>query len=96
MQEIGLSNGQVLRWAIEDLSPKLSKTSWRNFPAAQFCFSWILHQISFPDLGPHLAQFLPFCLCFTDDWEVKNKLMGLTCLNHVGKYHNHVPIIDAL
>ena len=85
--ESGSVDGQVLRWAIQDLSPKLGKTIWRNYPAAQFCFSWILHQLSFPDLGPRLSDFLPFSLCFIDDWEVKNKAMGLTCLDHIGKYY---------
>lgn len=77
------SDGEILLWAINDLSPKLAKTRWRNFPAAQFCFSWILHQVTFPNLGPRLPQFLPFTLCFIDDWEIKNKLMGITCLDHI-------------
>ena len=82
--EVIYSDGEILLWAIEDLSPKLAKTRWRNFPAAQFCFSWILHQVTFPNLGPRLPQFLPFTLCFIDDWEIKNKLMGVTCLDHIG------------
>lgn len=76
---------QILHIAIKELSPKLSKTSWKNYPAAQFCFSWILHQITLPDLGAHLPNFLPFTLCFVDDWETKNKLMGLTCMDHIVK-----------
>ena len=87
-REVIYSDGEILLCAINDLSPKLAKTRWRNFPAAQFCFSWILHQVTFPNLGPRLPQFLPFTLCFIDDWEIKNKLMGITCLDHIGKILN--------
>jgi len=86
------SDGEILLWAINDLSPKLAKTRWRNFPAAQFCFSWILHQVTFPNLGPRLPQFLPFTLCFIDDWETKNKLMGLTCLDHIVEEANQTEL----
>ena len=88
--ELVYSAGEVLLWAINDLSPKLAKKCWRNFPGAQFCFSWILHQVTFPNLGPRLQHFLPFTLCFIDDWELKNKLMGLTCLDHIGKNYYSV------
>ena len=80
------ADSQILHIAIKELSPKLSKTCWKNFPAAQHCFSWILHQITFPDIGTQLTEFLPFSLCFVDDWESKNKLLGLTCLDHISKY----------
>ena len=75
---------QVLNWSIRELSPKLTKTLWRKYPAAQFCFAWILHQITSPNLGACIPEFLPFTLCFMDDWEDKNKIMGLTCLDHIG------------
>jgi len=90
--EVTCTNEQVLHWAIQDLSPKLAKKSWRSYPAAQFCFSWILHQAMSPNVGPRLSEFLPFTLCFIDDWELKNKVMGLTCLDHIVKEANQTEL----
>ena len=88
--DVTKADAQILRLSIKELSQKLTKICWKNHPAAQYCFSWILHQITFPHVGVHLPDFLPFTLCFTDDWEATNKLMGLTCLDHISKYYNYM------
>ena len=33
--------------------------------------------------APNLPEFLPFVLTFCDDWEVKNKIFALHCLDHI-------------
>lgn len=35
------------------------------------------------DLGDHLAYLLPPALFIADDWENRNKLLGIQCLQHI-------------
>ncbi len=78
-----LLQGNVLKWCLQELHPKLDKDSWRLYPAACRCFSWLLHQITAPNLSNLLNEFLPFVLRFIDDWDIKNKAFGVQCLNHI-------------
>ena len=70
-----------LQWCLSDLRLKLgSQNGWKNYPGAQVCFSWILRQLN---NSIYLPDFLPFVLKFGDDWETKNKIFAIHCLQHI-------------
>ena len=70
-----------LQWCLSDLRLKLgSQNGWKNYPGAQVCFSWILRQLN---TSIYLPDFLPFVLKFGDDWETKNKIFAIHCLQHI-------------
>jgi len=81
VNKILLNDQKVLRGCINELRPKLD--NFRDYPAAQTCFVWLLNHVQFPELSGHVAEFLPFSLRFVDDWESRNKSVGLGCLNHI-------------
>lgn len=83
VSSIVVEHGQLLRWCLEEIHPKLTKSEWRQYPGAQHCLLWLLHQITSPDLSQYIGEFLPFALRFVDDWESKNKLVGIHCLDHI-------------
>ena len=72
---------EFLQWCLTELRLKLgSQNEWKNYPGAQYCFSWLLRQLN---SFQNLPEFLPFVLKFGDDWEIKNKIFALHCLQHV-------------
>ena len=56
---------------------------WKSYPGAQYCFSWLLRQVSGDLLRNNLQEFLPFALRFLDDWQLENKICALHCLDHI-------------
>ncbi|KAK8398917.1 hypothetical protein O3P69_004191 [Scylla paramamosain] len=44
---------------------------------------WILRNTCKDDLGEHLVLLLPPALFIVDDWEDRNKLLGIQCLHHI-------------
>ncbi len=79
----GLPAGQLVRWAVADLAPRVDKDSLRRHPAAVFCCVWLLHQLWHPHLAEFVGFFLPFSLCLLGDWQEENKLRGVQCLLHL-------------
>ena len=72
---------EFLQWSLTELRLKLgSQNEWKNYPGAQYCFSWLLRQLN---SFRNLPEFLPFVLKFGDDWEIKNKIFALHCLQHI-------------
>jgi len=72
---------KLLKRCLEELHPKLDE--FRDYPGAQASFFWLMHHVQFPHLSAHIHEFLPFALRFLDDWEGKNKLIGVQCLRHL-------------
>ena len=69
---------EFLSWCLSELRVKLQ--DWKNYPGAQFCFAWLLRQLN---AFSHLPEYLPYVLKFCDDWEIKNKIFSLHCLQHI-------------
>ena len=74
---------EILKKCLTELHHKLDKKSWKHFPGAQCNFEWILRQVSSHYLSQNLQEFLPFSLRFLDDWENKNKLFAILCIDYV-------------
>ena len=83
MIKIFVNRPDVLKLCLNEVQQKLGKDSWKNHPGAQCSFAWILRQISSPHVSQYLQEFLPFSLRFLDDWEIKNKLFAIQCLDHI-------------
>ena len=75
------SDCEILNWCLEDLHNKLE--TWKNYPGAQHSLSWLLRQLTSPEISQFLPKFMPFVLRFLDDWEPRNKITALHCLDHI-------------
>lgn len=74
---------EILKAILQKLSEDLRKDNWRQRPSLKMSYWWILRNIGKDDLGDHLAYLLPPALFIADDWENRNKLLGLQCLQHI-------------
>ena len=83
ISELFHNHPNLLKKCLTELHQKLDKKSWKHFPGAQCNFEWILHQVSSHYLTQNLQEFLPFSLRFLDDWEIKNKLFAILCIDHI-------------
>ncbi|KAG0722461.1 TELO2-interacting protein 2 [Chionoecetes opilio] len=81
---IGKDNRQdFMKPTLQKLSEMLNKDNWKMYPSLKMSYWWILRNIGKDDLGEHLVHLLPPALFIVDDWEAKNKLLGLKCLHHI-------------
>ena len=65
------------------LLPQLTKANWKQNPAAVSVFSTCLCEVKFPNTSVFLDQLLPPSLLFSDDHELKSKVLGVNCLHHI-------------
>ena len=65
--------------------PLLLRDTWRQNPMAVAGFQYCLQTMTFPHLSEFIEQVLPPSLLFLDDYNVKNKEMGIECLMHIIK-----------
>lgn len=70
---------------LQRLSEMLNKSNWRMYPSLKMTYWWILRNTGKDDLGEHLVLLLPPALFIVDDWEDRNKQLGIQCLHHVLK-----------
>jgi hypothetical protein len=82
VSEIFNNDEEFLQLCLKSIQEKL-EDDWRSYPGAQYCFSWLLRQVSGDLLRHHLQEFLPFALRFLDDWQLENKTFALHCLDHI-------------
>lgn len=83
----GLPGDEPTYWlfkeVLEILSRRLLKSTWESSPDAKVVFSWMLHQVSRPDLSEFLRYVMPPSLLFSDDYRTENKVLGITCLHYI-------------
>lgn len=82
INEILNKDEDFMRFCLNTIHEKL-EDDWKSHPGAQYCFSWLLRQVSGDLLRRHLQEFLPFALRFLDDWQLENKIFALHCLDHI-------------
>ena len=80
---IFVNHPDLLKYCLTEVQQKLGKNSWKRYPGAQCSFAYILRQVSSPHMSQYLQEFLPFALRFLDDWEIKNKIFAVECLDHI-------------
>ncbi|XP_045132086.1 TELO2-interacting protein 2-like isoform X2 [Portunus trituberculatus] len=68
---------------LQRLSEMLNKSNWRMYPSLKMTYWWILRNTGKDDLGEHLKVLLPPALFIVDDWEDRNKVLGIQCLSHI-------------
>ena len=73
----------VFQSMIEVLKPRLRKNHWKQNPASVVCFTAILTELKSPEVGNYLSDILPLLLNLIDDFEAKNKIVGLKCVQHL-------------
>ena len=73
----------VFQSAGDILRPFLHKDRWKRDPAAVACYVSLLTELKSPAIGDCLAEIFPPMLNLIDDFELKHKLMGITCAQHV-------------
>jgi len=73
----------LIRRVLDEVLPKLTRTTWKLNPAASHVFRRCLLVTRQPLLSDFLPMFLPPMLLFVDDFEAKNRLSGLHCLRHI-------------
>ncbi|XP_076761950.1 TELO2-interacting protein 2 [Xylocopa sonorina] len=78
------------------LRPKLTKDTWRSYPAAVACYKWIIYQVEEPSLYNHIENVLPTALLIIDDNVPENVVLGLECLHQILQ-HSHLKkgLIDS-
>ena len=70
----------LLQRVLNEVLPKLTKSTWKLNPAASHVFRRCLLATQQPLLSDCLPMFLPPTFLFVDDFEVDNRLSGLSCL----------------
>jgi len=82
---LNLNDGKfsLLRQVLNELLPKLTRTTWKLNPASSHVFRRCLLGTQQPLLSDCLPMFLPPTLLFVDDFETENRLSGLHCLSHI-------------
>lgn len=73
----------LLQHVLNDVLPKLTRTTWKLNPVASHVFRRCLLVTRQPLLSDFLPMFLPPTLLFVDDFEAENRLSGLRCLQHI-------------
>lgn len=73
----------LMKPTLQRLSEIFNKDNWKIYPSLKMSYWWILNRTGKNDLGDHLVHLLPPALFIVDDWENKNKLLGLQCLSHI-------------
>uniref|UniRef100_A0A0P4WN55 TELO2-interacting protein 2 n=1 Tax=Scylla olivacea TaxID=85551 RepID=A0A0P4WN55_SCYOL len=72
-----------MKSTLQRLSEMLNKSNWRMYPSLKMTYWWILRNTGKDDLGQNLVLLLPPALFIVDDWEDRNKLLGIQCLRHI-------------
>jgi len=73
----------LLQHILNEVLPKLTRTTWKLNPVASHVFRRSLLVTRQPLLSDFLPMFLPPTLLFVDDFEAENRLSGLRCLQHI-------------
>ncbi|KAG8574116.1 hypothetical protein GDO81_009054 [Engystomops pustulosus] len=73
------------RAALGLLGPRLRKDTWPSHPDASLVFPWLLFQVPRPFLSEYLSRVMPPSLLLSDDYKLKNKILGVRCLHHIVK-----------
>ncbi|KAK3858170.1 hypothetical protein Pcinc_035626 [Petrolisthes cinctipes] len=72
-----------IKYILQKLSEVLIKSTWRSYPGIKMSYWRILHYLDNDTLGDQLAYLLPPALFIVDDWEQKNKILGIECLQFI-------------
>lgn len=82
---LNMSDGKfcLLQHVVNEVLPKLTRTTWKLNPAASLVFRRCLLVTRQPLLSDCLPMFLPPTLLFVDDFEAENRVSGLHCLRHI-------------
>ena len=95
----------LLDCVMEEVLPRLRKDVWKRNPSRVSVYRICLFSITFPLLGDYVSYFLPPALTFLDDFEVKSRIIGVNCIQHIVsnctktelQWHGHGQVIyDAL
>jgi len=73
----------LLQHVLNEIIPKLTRTTWKLNPAACQVFRRCLLVTQQPLLSDCLPMFLPPTLLFVDDFEAENRVPGFQCLQHI-------------
>ncbi|XP_044171239.1 TELO2-interacting protein 2-like isoform X2 [Acropora millepora] len=65
------------------LRPNLLRETWKKSPMACPALVWCTMQLKYPYVSDHFGKLMSPLLLLIDDYEVKNKVMGLRCVRHI-------------
>lgn len=72
-----------MKFVLEKLSESLKKSTWKSYPAVKMVYQYMLELLDHRSISIHLPYLLPPALFITDDWEKRNKVLGLSALRHI-------------
>jgi len=73
----------LLQRVLNEILPKLTRTTWKLNPAACRVFRRCMFVTRQPLLSDCLPMLLPPTLLFVDDFEPDNRISGFHCLRHI-------------
>ena len=76
INEILNKDREFLQLCLKDIHEKL-EDQWKSYPGTQYCFSWLLRQVSGNLLRHHLQEFLPYTLRYDIDMEFQALLVKI-------------------
>ncbi|XP_046391757.1 uncharacterized protein LOC124160080 [Ischnura elegans] len=71
----------ICKLMLTELRQKLTKSTWKRYPASFLCYKWILSKAKAQQVSENFEEFLNAALISLDDFEVCNQVNGLNCLS---------------
>ena len=68
---------------LTELSPYFNQYAWKRVVYIKHVLVWCITKIKFPLLVSHITTVLPFLLQLVDDYETKNKCLGISTIEYV-------------
>ncbi|KAK7076265.1 hypothetical protein SK128_010157 [Halocaridina rubra] len=81
--DVGEVAVNYLEHILQNLVKTLNKANWKACPASKATYFFILMNLDEKCLGSNMPYLLPPALFIVDDWEARNKVFGLKCLQHI-------------
>ncbi|XP_069182953.1 TELO2-interacting protein 2-like [Procambarus clarkii] len=72
-----------IKFILQAFSGIFNKNNWKTYPSLKMSYWKILQYLNQKTLGEQLAYLLPPALFIVDDWEQRNKVLGLNCLLYI-------------
>ena len=68
---------------LKDVQSKFANNGWKRDPTLVHIVAYIVTNIKFPDLQPHIGLLVPMLVELTEDYQSENQVLGIECLRHM-------------